>query len=146
MTDNKIFYVYSEQFKNFLDNKGFVPIIDDDCINNEGECLTMGSKLFWKYENQEQQISEKLKEFQDAENMEKNKIINIHKAFLKPVHPDAFKHPSGLNGEIIGIDFVVPREDLEERLCYKIKWKYMIDYVSVDDIPCGYEIVHSESE
>jgi len=58
------------------------------------------------------------------------------KTYLKAISINAFRHKSGLNGEVVGLAYVTPK-GLEERLCYKIQYDTFIDYVPLSEIECG---------
>lgn len=66
-------------------------------------------------------------------------------SYLKPISINAFRHHDNLNGKIIGLEYVTP-VGLNKRLCYKIQWYDMEDYVRVSDVEEGiYEIVDTIS-
>ncbi|EKS4345101.1 hypothetical protein QB607_003105 [Clostridium botulinum] len=72
-------------------------------------------------------------------------IIKIIPSYLKPISINAFRHHDNLNGKIIGLEYVTP-VGLNKRLCYKIQWYDMEDYVRVSDVEEGiYEIVDTIS-
>jgi hypothetical protein len=63
--------------------------------------------------------------------------MNIQQAYLYPVSMNAFHHPSGLNGRVIGLTFVIPDKSTKERLCYKLQWDDMEDYVALSSVVSG---------
>ncbi|NFH40812.1 hypothetical protein [Clostridium sporogenes] len=72
-------------------------------------------------------------------------LVNISPSYLKPISTNAFKHGSGLNGKIIGLEYVTP-VGLDKRLCYKVQWYDIEDYVPVSDVEEGiYKIVETIS-
>jgi hypothetical protein len=72
-------------------------------------------------------------------------IVMIKRSFLKPISPDSFRHKSCINGEIVGTFLITPK-DSPERLCYKILWYDMVDYVPVSEVEAGNFIVVSKSD
>lgn len=72
-------------------------------------------------------------------------LVNISPSYLKPISANTFKHPDNLNGKIIGLEYVTPA-GLDKRLCYKVQWWDIEDYIPVSDIKNGaYEIVDTIS-
>ncbi|HCL4447173.1 TPA: hypothetical protein N2D16_002778 [Clostridium botulinum] len=66
-------------------------------------------------------------------------------SYLKSISANAFKHPDNLNGKITGLEYVTPA-GLDKRLCYKIQWYDIEDYVPVSDVEKGiYKIVDTIS-
>lgn len=62
--------------------------------------------------------------------------------YAKPIHPYAFKHPSGVYGKITGLfNFKPSKKDW--RLCYRLTWDDMDDYVPNDG---SFEIVNERRE
>jgi len=67
-----------------------------------------------------------------------------YKTKLIPIHQCTYKHRYYENdGEITGVFNVKPKEDLDYRICYEIKYPDgFIDYVPVTDVQNGnYKII-----
>lgn len=72
-------------------------------------------------------------------------LVIISPSYLKSISINAFKHPDNLNGKIVGIEYVTPK-GLDKRLCYKVQWWDIEDYIPVSDVEKGiYKIVDTIS-
>jgi hypothetical protein len=65
------------------------------------------------------------------------KDIYVGEAYLRPVSINAYNHPSGLNGRIIGMVYATPKYR-DKRLCYILQWPDdSVDYVAISDVKEG---------
>lgn len=90
--------------------------------------------------------------------------MNMNKAFLKSISINAYNNGSGLNGEILGVEYVSPKNSTP-RPCYKVQYfdyeediRYgnrgidtivedIVDYVPVSDVESkAYKIVRTINE
>lgn len=66
-------------------------------------------------------------------------------SYIKPISINAFHHHDGINGLIVGVEFVTPT-GLNKRLCYKVDYLDMYDYIPLSEVADGiYKIVDSIS-